>query len=499
VSLMGVDIGSSRCKAAAFDLSGQLLADAVSEYSPEFPGPSMVEMSPETIWQAVKSSASLVASKVQADPVVAIGLSSHGETFVPIDQKGEPIGNAILNADSRAEAEAAWLEQELGRKRIFQITGLIPDTMFTIAKICWLRAHQPRVFSSASRFVGISDYCLLRMGLPPYMGYSLASRVMAFDVRACRWSEEILKLTGVLADRLPIPVQAGTVAGKLSQSAAKKMGLRPGTAVVVGGHDQTCGAVGMGAIEPGMVSESIGTYEALTAISDQPCLDDASLAAGLNSGCHVLSGKYATIAYFPSGVMVKWFCDNLCADDAAEAAELGKDLYQLIEERAPEGPTGLCILPHLIGSGNPDFDRKASGVMVGLNQTSTRYHMYKGILEGLACETAMAAQLLERSVGSFDTIRAFGGGARSALGLRLRAAITGKRMQTVQSPEAVCLGAAILAGAGQGVYGSIEETVRQVVKVAETFEPDSDLAQAYARQLQQYRLLYSCLAPVRQV
>jgi len=496
---MGVDIGSSRCKAAVFDIEGQLLAEAVTEYSPEFPGPSMVEMDPEVIWRAVKEAVSRAARSAGDDSVTAVGLSSHGETFVPTDERGEPIANAILNSDSRASEEAVWWEQTLGRKRIFEITGLIPDPMFTLTKITWLRDHRPDLFSSAARFVGISDYCLTRMGLPPYMSYSLASRVMAFGVRACAWSQEILALAGIVPERLPIPAPSGTMAGELSRRCAHEMGLRPGTAVVVGGHDQPCGAVGMGAVRPGLVSESIGTYEALTAISEQPCLSESALGAGLNSGCHVIPGRYATVAYFPSGVMVKWYCDNFCQEDFAAARARNRDPYQFLEEKASAeaGPTGLCILPHLIGSGNPDFDRRATGVMVGLVQTTNRYQIYRGILEGLACETALAAQLLADSVGTFDTIRATGGGARSQLGLSLRAAITGRRLQTLVCPEAVCLGAAILAGVGVGLYPGIEQTADQVVKVARSIEPDPKLAADYARQAKQYRLLYQSLAAVR--
>jgi xylulokinase len=366
-------------------------------------------------------------------------------------------------------------------------------------KIRWLREHRRELFAGAKQFVSISDYVLLRLGLEACIAYPLASRYMAFDVRKLCWSEEMLEAAGLSAERLPRPAPAGTTAGKLSRTAAGALGLGAGTPLVVGGHDQPCGALGMGAIRPGMVVDSMGTYECLTAVGAEPSLDEAALAASLNSYCHVVPGRYITIAYFPSGLMVQWFCDTFCGEDARAAEAEGKDLHGYLEEMAPGGPSGLCVMPHLIGSGNPHFDPRATGAVVGLVQTTSRHQMYKGILEGLACELALISELIEGAVGRFDTIRCTGGGARSRLGLRLRAAMTGKRMEIMRSAEAVCLGAAALAGVSAGTYAGLEEAVADVVEVAETVEPEAELAEAYGRQMKQYRALYPALGPVREL
>ena len=197
--------------------------------------------------------------------------------------------------------------------------------------------------------------------------------------------------------------------------------------------------------------------------------------------------------------MVRWFCETFCGEDAREAEARGQDLHAYLEEKAPAGPSGLCVMPHLIGSGNPHFDPRATGAVVGLVQTTTRHQMYKGILEGLACELALISELIEPAVGRFDTIRCTGGGARSRLGLRLRAAMTGKRMEIMRSAEAVCLGAAVLAGVSAGTYAGLEEAVDEVVEVAETVEPEAELAEAYGRQIARYRALYPSLGPVREL
>jgi xylulokinase len=496
MSLMGVDIGTSGCKAVAFDASGEVLAEGVEGYAPRFSAPARVEMEMEALWGAVAAAVRSAASGVGDDPVEAVGLSSHGESFVPLDAGGAPLGPAIMNADNRATAEARWFEETLGRKRIFETTGLIVHPMYPMPKLKWLQRHEPEMFASAARFASVTDYVLLKLGLEPYLAHPLACRFMAFDVRRLEWSEEMLEVAGVSGDRLPTPVPAGTAAGRLSRSAAAELGIEAGALVVASGHDQPCGALGTGAIAPGMVADSMGTYECLTAVVDAPTLGEKALEAAVNSYCHVVPDRYITIVYYPAGLMVRWFCDTFCGEDAAAAAAAGRDLYEHLDELTPEGPTGLCILPYLIGSGNPHFDAQATGVVHGLTPATTRHAVYKGILEGLAAELDLLAELLAGVVGEFDAIRCSGGGARSSLGLRLRAALTGKRLETVRSEEAVCLGAALQAGVAAGTYSSLAEAVGQVVQVSRTVSPDPELAESYAPQVARYRRLFPAVARV---
>lgn len=493
MSLMGVDIGTSSCKAAAFDAAGRMLAAATRQYHPTFPGPARVEMDPEGLWQAVASAIGAVAQEA-AEPVAALAISSHGETFIPVDARGAAIGPAILNVDSRATAEAAECELRFGRRWIFQTTGQIVNPSYPLVKFEWLRRHQPDIVRAAHRFAGPSDYALLRMGLPPYTDYSIASRYLAFDVSARRWSEEMLEFSGVSSEQLPAVRPAGTIAGRLSPAAAADLGLSAGTLVAVGGHDQACGALGMGAIPAGMVSDSMGTFECVVHVDDQPRLGESALAANLNSYCHVVPGRYITIVYFPAGIMLKWFAD-LFADTGSD---LGR-MYADLEAQAPTGPTGLLVLPHLIGSSTPHFDSRATGAIVGLTAASDRARIYKGILEGMACELGIVADVLASEVGPFDTIRATGGGARSRLGMRLRADLTGRRFQVLESPEAVCLGAALLAGLAAGVYASLAEAAEQAVRVVDTIEPDPEVREAYRGQVARYRALYPALSPIREM
>ena len=503
MSLLAIDIGSSRCKAVAFAVTGEILAQHARSYTPEFPAPSHAEINPERFWEAV-CHCSRTASKDLSDPVRAVCLSSHGETFVPVNARNEAIAPAILNQDNRATEETTWLEKTLGREQLFEITGQVAHTMYPVPKLLWLRKHRPDVFAPSVRFLSVIGYVLSRMGLPAYVDFSLASRYLAFDIRQRRWSDEILAATEIKAECLPTPVSAGTIAGKLGGSAAGELGLRSQTIVVLGGHDQPCGALGVGAGVSGRVADSMGTYECLLAVSDQPTLSDAALAASLNSYCHVVPDKFVTLAYFPSGIMMKWFHDLLYGEASDEgipdqegASPNAESIhYAKMEREAPAGPTGLCITPNLIGTCNPDFNPHARGIISGLSANTTRSQIYKGILEGLACELSQMTEILANAVGDFRDVYVTGGGSRSVLGLELRAALTGRPLHVMKCPDAVCLGGAILAGVACGEYGSLREAVELLVREVAVLSPDPAIAEAYAQQANQYRHVRSSLTAI---
>lgn len=497
MSLLAVDMGSTNCKAIAFAEDGRVLSQKTSSYAAESFHSSGTEIAPETFWQALVAVTRGIAGEMNRDPVEVLAISSHGETFVPVDSQQRVVRPAILNVDTRAVREANWLAREIGRERIFEITGLAVHSMYPLAKILWLRRHEPEAFAASACFLALPTYLLTRMGLPAYVDYSLASRFLAFDICKLNWSGGILSVCDLVAEQLPIPVPAGTIAGKLESHIASDLGLPTSTLVVVGGHDQPCAALGCGVIGPGRVSASLGTYECLVAASDTPALTDASLAANLNTYCHVVPGRYVTLAYFPSGIMIEWFLHLICSSGELTASASLGELCAVLEAQTSQRPSGLCITPHLLGSCNPDFDPSATGVIAGIRPTTNKSDLYQGILEGIACEFANMADLLQQAAGECKGVHISGGGVRSRLGLKLRSALAGRELHLMRCPEAVCLGTAILAGVAATKYASFAQAVEQVVHVAETIVPDTIIAEHYKAQMEQYRILYSSLAPLR--
>ncbi len=457
-------------------------------YGPRFPRPGFAELEADIFFNVVTALARDVACIPVNDPVQAISFSSHGETMIPISAQGQALGPAILNIDVRATREAAWLEKEIGRRQLFTLTGHTSHAMYPVPKLLWLRSNAPETFTAASLFLNVTSFLLFRLGLPPFVDYSHASRFMAFDVNRCTWSQDLLDLMRMSPDALPIPVQAGTVAGTLSSAAAATLGVAAGTPVVVGGHDQAVGAVGLGVIEAGRAAGSLGTYECITVVSDQLLLNDAALHASLNSYPHAVPGQFVTIAYFPGGIMMQWLANLLYGRKEEEEHHFGD-----LESEAPAGPTGLLITPHLIGSCNPEFDPQARAAISGLTSESSRSHLYKGILEGIASELALITECLENAGSTFNDMNVSGGGVSSALGLKLRAAFTQKRLHIMSCQESVCLGGAMLASVAVGVHSNLKAAAQAMVREKECVSPDRALEEEYRPQVESYRQLRSML------
>lgn len=443
-----------------------------------------------------------LCKQVRDHPVEAFAISSHGETTIPVDKQGNATHPAIMNSDNRAGEEAGWWERTFGREEIYKITGVPLHEMFSLNKILWIRKNLPEVYAKTDRFLSVGDYILTQLGLPPYTDFSLASRTMAFDISKQRWSEKILGHCGIPAEKLGIPMASGTIAGRLSKEIALDLGLQEGTAVALGGHDQPCGALGAGAVHPGDVTDSAGTYECMTAVSDMAMNTPKAFDYSLNSYCHVVPDKYVTLAFFPAGMVPSWFTAQFCYEDKIMAQKVGKDLFELLDEKISEycpGPTGLNIVPHFVGSCTPYWDSRARGTMAGLTPGITRFHIYKAIYEGIACELAINVGALEEVVGEFERMIISGGNSRSPFTVRLRADITGKTFHLLRSKEAVCLGAAILAGISTGVFRDAQDAVARIVQTEKTISPDFNTRSDYKKQYERYKVLYHSFDQYRQI
>jgi len=496
MSLLAIDVGSSSCKAVVYALDGHIVAATSLPYSSNASLGTRTELPAEVFWHTFRQATSNLSRACVNDPIEAIGISSHGETFTPVDDRNQPVAPAILNMDDRATNQADLLKRKFDPKRIFEITGLTIHPMYPIPKILWMREHQPDVFANTKRVLPITSYLLARLGLLPCVDYSLACRFLAFDVRRKEWSGEILEAFELDDGLFPRAVPAGTVAGELAHGMAMELGVPAGTPVVLGGHDQPSAALGMGAIEPGRVSASLGTYECLLSPSKEPAINEGAYSANLNTYCHVVPDRYVTLAYFPAGIMLEWFLGLLRDENNGEDHTIDR-LCTAWETCVSLEPGGLLITPHLLGTCNPDFDPRASGVIVGLRPGTSAPDIYQGILEGIACEFATMAKLLQRVAGNFREVYVTGGGCRSKFGIRLRAALSGCRLHRTSSSDAVCLGTAILAGVGAGKYKSIPQTIESLVKVIDTEEPDPNLAASYSDYMRKYHLLNSSLADMR--
>ncbi|MBN1217712.1 MAG: hypothetical protein JXM69_02190 [Anaerolineae bacterium] len=490
MSLLGLDIGTTGCKAVAVRVDGEILAKTGREYHLNTLQPGWVELQAEAVWQAVKQMLREVAAATQSDPIEAISVSAMSDTFTPFDRHLQPTYPSIVSFDARSTAEAKELGDRLGREWLFQTTGMPPHSTHTATKILWLKNHRPDIFKQTCWFLCYEDYILAKLGAEPTISYSNAARMMLFDLNQLIWHSRLLEICGITASQLAAPVQSGAVIGQLNRRLAAELGMSRRVKLVSGGHDQPCAALGCAIVAEGMALDTTGTVEVLLVAFKQPVFHPAMLAGFLCCYPHVYPGRYCSFAQLQgAGAAFRWFRDQLGQIDIVEAQTTGRDPYDLIVSRMPARPTNILVVPYLAGSGTPAMNPAAKGSIYGLTLGTNKYELARAFLEGITYELRLNLDLLE-SVGiKIDTLTAVGGGAKSDFWLQLKADITGRViLANRRMTEASAIGAAILAGYGTGAFPALEEGIQAMSSPGQTFYPNAEWHQHYSEKFNRYLL-----------
>jgi xylulokinase len=491
MSTLGLDIGTTGCKAAVFDAHGKLLASAYREYPLIFAQPGWAELDSDRVCDLAMEVIAETAAACPADPVQAVGVSCQGEAFTPVDRNGRALGYAMVSSDSRAASYTGEWSRQFGVESLYRITGHTPHPMFSLFKLLWTRDHRPDVWRAADKWLCFEDLFCLRLGLPPTMGYPLAGRTMLFNVRTHVWDARILDAVGLTPDRLARPIPAGSISGTIPPETARRLGLAQGAILIAGGHDQPCNAIGAGAVRNGVAMYGAGTVECVCPAFDRAVFDPALMRSNLCTYDFTIPGMYTTVAFsLTGGNLLKWYRDEWCAAEKEQAARDGTDVYELILRQLGDQPSPVLVLPYFTPSGTPYFDTETPGVLYGLRLSTRRSDVLRGLMEGVALEMRLNLETLRTAGVPIHELRAVGGGARNPALLRLKASVMGTSIVPVTVTEAGCLGMALLAYAareGAPVVDLVSRWIRPLDPVA----PDPALADHYARRFEEYRLLYA--------
>jgi len=486
VSLMGIDVGTTGCKAAAFSREGKELAGAYREYGTLYPRAGWAELDSKQVWNCVRSViGEVTVATAKGDPVTALCVSSMGEAATPVSENREILGNCILSSDTRGGEFAEALAKKIGRDALYRINPNIPGPNYTLPKLQWIKENSPDLYSRADTFLlwdGLVGYML---GCEPFVSTSVANRTMLFDIQKEDWSDVLLDGAGIDVEKLPECRPSATVAGVVSPAIAEELGLKGGVKVIVGGHDQCCNALGAGIDRPGRAVDGIGTYECITPVYDHIPESGPMIKSGLNIEHHVLSGLYVSFLYNQGGSLVRWFRNTFARDDCGS-----DDIFNRLAAEMPAEPTRLFVLPYFEMTGPPKFVTDASGVIVGLKTHTSRGDILKAIMESVTFYLAEGVSSL-RDMG-IDTSEfvATGGGAKSDPWLQIKADIFGVPFVRPAITECSLLGAAMLAGIATGVYSSADEAIECFVKRDRTFEPDPARHAVYGRRQEKYSELF---------
>ena len=486
--LLGIDAGTTSIKAGIFSPQGRCAGVGRTEYQLDAPAPDRAQLDPEVYWQACiqAAHAALVQSGLQPEEIGAVGVSSQGETTITLDRNGRAIYPALVWLDNRAIAEAEILAGRFG-KVVYSRTG-IPEILPTwpACKIAWIRKNEPGIFESAAKFLLVQDYLVFRLTGRIVTDGSISSTSLNYDFIKNRWWADMVTAAGIDEGQLPEIVPPGTMVGMLSREAAELLGLGPQTAVVLGGMDQSVGAIGAGNFRPGIVSETTGAALTVQATIVDPLIDKSETVPVY---AHSVPGLYLFCPVVPTaGMAFKWFRDTFFQDEIARAQAESADAYDRLTKLAESvvpGAEGLTMLPHLMGAYSPEPNPLARGSFAGFTLTHTRGHFVRALLESVAFLLRQNIEAIERTGVSISEIRSTGGGARSAFWKQIKANVCNRPIVTLANEDTALLGDAILAGVATGLFHSIEEGSESMVTVSGTTLPDGEMP-AYAEPYLRY-------------
>ena len=497
---LGIDIGTGGSRALLVRADGSVACGVTAAHEDILmERPLWAEQRPENWWDAAREAVRGVLAKagVSGSDVAGIGLSGQMHGLTLLDAGSRVIRPALIWCDQRSQEQVDWINSTAGTEMVLEQTANPVLTGFTAPKLLWVRDHDPASYERVRKMLLPKDYIRYMLTGEFASDVSDASGTALFDVAGRRWARPLVDRLGIDASILPEVVESPERTGTVSAAAAKETGLAPGTPVVGGGGDQAASAVGNGIVESGLVSCTIGTSGVVFSHLDEAAYDPSGR---VHTFCHAVPGKWHVMGVTQgAGLSLQWFRNQLASDLAGTASERGAEIYHLLTDEAaevPPGSEGLIWLPYLMGERTPHLDPYARGGWVGITAKHTRGHLVRSILEGVSYSLKDCLGIIESLGARVSSVRASGGGAKSALWRSILANVFGKPISTLQTQEGSAYGAALLAMVGTGHAGSVEEACRATIAEEGRTEPDAEMAEAYAVPYSLFEELYPLLKGV---
>ena len=478
MNIGGLDIGTTGCKLTVYRETGENLSteyqayDELESFHKQEVEPGMIHAS--VIFEAVGIVISKTTEKI---PVDGFGVTSFGETFAMLDENDNILMPSLLHVDTRGLEEV----QTFVGKEVEKICGVKESCLFSLPKIMWVKKHYPEVYAKTKRILLMQDFVVYMLTGVAQIDYSLACRTMGLDIRKKCWSEEIFAMAEIDSEKMSKPVPIGTVAGK-----SNLFGLKDAT-IVTGCIDQLAATIGAGVLDASVAMDGIGTMECVIPILDS-VPEGGSYYDGGYAVMPFLGDAYTgCILSFAGGASLKWYRDNFTP---------GESYSTLNQWVNPDEPTGLMLLPHFSGGATPYMNNASKAALIGMTLDTTKEAIYQAVLEGISYEMCNNMEVAEKNQTPIRRIIATGGGARSRELLQIKANIYNRPVTCLEAEEVGATGAMILTAIAMGIYPSVEEACKVLVKEKETFYPDPVAHEKYQAVYKKYQKLYEAVSPL---
>ena len=501
--LLGIDIGSTSLKAVAFDAVGNERASAARPTPLEQQDaghPTWMVMPPDKIWAGIAdATADVVQELGDAGQIAALAVTGMGHDGVPVDADGHWLYPFISWHDNRTLPQHQWWIDHVGAAKIERIIARPLMHVAPVNRIMWLREHEPAVLQKTHKWLLIEDYVNHLLCGERATDYSMAATWQLFDCVRREWSDELLDAAEVDRALLPEARQGGERLGSVHRLAAARTGLKEGTPVVLGGHDYLCGALAATGDDTEVIASITGTWE--MTMANVPAVATQELDSRLDFfwDPHVIADRYCFFDAAIAASMTEWFRKQFTAPEDEATGREGGSVWTVLMEKAadvPAGCRGTMFLPHLSGSTFPVGDPGSRAAFAGISEFSTRASFMRAIIEGLNYQSRQMTEELENVIGR-KKLRVIGGAVRNAFWMQKRADVLGRDIEVSDIEEATCLGAAIVAGLGVGVYQDPADAFAQTFRPGTVYRPDPAAAETYERLYRDvYLRLYDSLKDI---
>ena len=486
---LGIDVSTTGSKALLIDDTGSVIATAASAHTLQTPKPLWSEQDPAEWWQAVSLAirAVLEQAGLSGESVQAVGLTGQMHGLVLLDGEGQVLRPAILWNDQRTQSQCDEIHRRIGRAKFIHITGNVALTGFTAPKILWVQENEPEVYARARHVLLPKDYIRLKLTGDYAMDKADGAGTVLFELKQRDWSAEVLTALGIPQAWMPATFEGPQFTGRIGAEAEAATGLKAGTPVAAGGGDQAAQAVGVGAVEPGVVALTVGTSGVVFATTPTALVEPEGR---LHAFCHAVPGRWHFMGVMLSAAgSLQWYRDTL-------APGVGFDDLLREAEPVPAGSEGLQFLPYLSGERTPYPDPLARAAWVGLTLRHGRGHLTRAVLEGVSFGLKDIFSLIQKAgLGEIRQVRASGGGTKGALWRQILASVLEAELVTVNTSEGAAFGAALLAGVGAGAWADVPAACTATVRITGSTHPNLEQVEAYRKAYPLYRELYPALKP----
>ncbi|MGN1193788.1 MAG: xylulokinase [Dorea sp.] len=491
--LIGIDCGTSATKTILMDEEGTILAQASQKYPLYEPDNGWAEQDAddwakaalETIRQVV------VESGVPKEEVKGIGIAGQMHGLVMLDENGKVIRRSIIWCDQRSHKQVEEMLEMMSYEKWLEITANPPIAAWTAAKYLWVKDNEPELLEKCKHILLPKDYIRYVLTGEFATEVSDASGMQMMDVKNRCWSDEVLETLGIEKGMLGKMYESQEITGYLLPDIAEYCGLTTQTAVVGGAADNAGAAVGTGVVEEGDAVTSIGTSGLIyTHVDQYKPIPEGSL----HLCCSSVPGTWFTMGGpQAASLSLEWFKNHFCKGLMQEAEERGVNVYDLIQKKTRQiepGSNHLIYMPFLMGERTPHMNPKMRGAFVGLNVIHKEEHMLRAVMEGITYSLADCNNILKKLGVMVEHMKVCGGGSKSPVWRQIMADLFDCEIVTLEKEEGPAYGAAILAGAGTGVFTSVKEASKKMTKCGNTVQPIREEVESYKKYHAVYDSLY---------